>query len=62
MKIIRYLYRGNMVKMGYNEVNEEIAKNEADNGEYTVEDIEMDVPEVLPTTNDVLNVLLGVSV
>lgn len=40
MKVIKYLYQGNAVEMGWNEVNEETAKREADNGEYTIEDIE----------------------
>lgn len=38
MKIIKYLFNGNSVEMGWNETNEEIAKREADNGDYTVED------------------------
>ena len=38
MKIIKYLFNGNPVEMGWNETNEEIAKKEADNGKYTVED------------------------
>lgn len=38
MKILKYTYHGNVVEMGWNETNEEIAKREADNGEYTVED------------------------
>lgn len=36
MKIIKYLFNGISVEMGWNEANEEIAKREADNGEYTV--------------------------
>ena len=43
------------------EVNEEIAKREAHNGEYTIEDDGQ--PEVTTeTTDDVLNALLGVTV
>ena len=38
MKILKYLFDGNPVEMGWNEVNEEIAKREAYNGEYTIED------------------------
>lgn len=38
MKVIKYTFRGNPVEMGWNETNEEIAKREADNGEYTIED------------------------
>ena len=38
MKILKYLFNGNHVEMGWNEINEEIAKQEADNGEYTIVD------------------------
>ena len=47
------------VSLGWSEANEEIAKAEAYNGEVTVEDIQ-DI-ETEPTTDDVLNALLGVS-
>ena len=47
------------VSLGWSEANEEIAKAEAYNGEVTVEDIP-DI-ETEPTTDDVLNALLGVS-
>ena len=40
MKIIKYLYNGFAVEMDWNETNEEIAKREADNGEYTIEEVE----------------------
>ena len=58
MKIIKYLFDGNPVEMGWNEANEEIAKQEADNGEYTIE--ENGQPEPVETVDDVLNALLGV--
>ena len=49
------------VKMDWSEANEEIAKKEAHNGEYTIEDDGQ--PEVIQeTTDDVLNALLGVTV
>lgn len=49
------------VTIGWNEANEEIAKREAHNGEYTIEDDGQ--PEVTTeTTDDVLNALLGVTV
>lgn len=38
MKIIKYLFKGNAVEMDWNEINEEIAKREADDGIYTIED------------------------
>lgn len=37
------------VTMGWNEANEEIAKQEAHNGEYTIEDDGQPEPEVQPT-------------
>lgn len=37
------------VTMGWNEVNEEIAKAEAYNGEYTIEDDGQPEPEAQPT-------------
>lgn len=40
MKWIQYTFCGNAVEMGWNEVNEEIAKREADNGDYTIVDEE----------------------
>ena len=45
----------------YSEKNEEIAKKEAYNGEYTIEDDGEPEPDTA-TTDDVLNALLGVSV
>ena len=48
------------VTMGWNEVNEEIAKKEAYNGEYTIEEDEQAEPEPVETADDVLNALLGV--
>lgn len=38
MKVIKYVFKGNSVVMGWNEINEEIAKREAYKGEYTIED------------------------
>ncbi len=49
------------VTMGWNEVNEETAKKEAYNGEYTIEDDGKPEPDTT-STDDVLNALLGVSV
>lgn len=60
MKIIKYLYKGNPVEMGWNEVNEEIAKREADNSGYTIEDDGQEEPVAEPTTDEILNALLGV--
>lgn len=49
------------VTMPWNEANEEIAKREAYNGEYTIEDDGQPEPDTT-TTDDVLNALLGVTV
>ena len=40
--------------------NEEIAKREAYNGEYTIEDDGQPEPETDASTDDVLNAMLGV--
>lgn len=60
MKILKYLFNGNPVEMGWNEVNEEIAKREADNGEYTIEDDGTPEPVAEPTADEILNAMLGV--
>lgn len=49
------------VSMGWNEANEEIAKREAHNGEYTIEDDGKPEAEPTVTADDVLNALLGVT-
>ena len=46
--------------MGWNDANEEIAKREAYNGEYTIEDDGQAEPESVETADDILNALLGV--
>ena len=48
-------------EMGWSEANEEIAKREAYNGEYTIENDRESEQEHEPTTDEVLNALLGVS-
>ena len=50
------------VIMGWSEANEEIAKREAHNGEYTIEDDGQPEPVAEPTTDDILNAILGVNV
>lgn len=37
-KVIRYTFLGQAVEMGWNEVNEETARREADDGEYAISD------------------------
>lgn len=37
-KVIRYTFLGQQVEMGWNEVNEETARREADDGEYAISD------------------------
>lgn len=49
------------VSLGWSEANEELAKREAWNGEYTIEDDGEPEPESEVTTDDVLDALLGVS-
>lgn len=45
--------------LGWSEANEEIAKHEAYNGEYSVEEIEVP-PVAEPTADEILNAMLGV--
>ena len=60
MKIIKYNYCTvvdgaeilSRVEMGWNEINEEIAKREAYNGEYTIEDDELQSPVEEPTKEE----------
>lgn len=47
----------NSVEMGWNEANEEIAKREAYNGEYTIEDDGQPEPIVPPTDKERLEAL-----
>ena len=61
MKWIKYLYNGAEVSMGWNDENEKIAKAEADNGEYTIDDDGQPKPVAEPTTEDILNAMLGVT-
>ena len=49
-------------KTTWSEENEERIKQIAHNGEYTIEDDGQPEPVAEPTTDDVLNVLLGVTV
>ena len=49
------------VNMQWSEANEEIAKAEAYNGEYTIEEIEVPVPVIEPTADEILNAMLGVN-
>lgn len=48
------------VILGWSEANEEIARREAYNGQYTIEDDE-EIVVAEPTTDEILNALLGVS-
>ena len=50
------------VRMPYCEANEEIAKREAYNGEYEIVDDGQPEPVAEPTTEDILNAMLGVTV
>ena len=44
------------VTMTWSETNEEIAKREAYNGEYTVEDDGQPAPVLEPTTDELINI------
>lgn len=52
MKKIKYLFGGSETEMTWSEANEEIAKKEADNGEYTVEDDGQPEPVAQPTAEE----------
>ena len=65
MKIIQYRFRSGAQdflekSMGWNEINEEIAKAEACNGVYTIVDDGQGEPDTA-SADDVLNALLGVT-
>ena len=47
--------------MTWSEANEEIAKREAYNGEYTIEDDGKPYPVAEPTAEEILNAMLGVT-
>lgn len=49
------------VAVAWNEANEEMAKSEAYNGEYTIDDDGQPEPVTEPTADDVLNAMLGVT-
>lgn len=66
MKWIKYqlLMGENMLvqkQMQWNETNEETAKQEACNGEYTIEDDGIPAAEAEPTAEEILNAMLGVA-
>lgn len=64
MKFINYEMKQNEellpVSIGYNETNLEIAKKEAYNGEYTIEDDGEPAPEPEASADEIINALLGV--
>lgn len=64
MKILKYrLFEdGPEVAMTWSETNEAIAGREACNGEYTIEEDGQPEPAAEPTTDEVINALLGVTV
>ena len=47
--------------LDWSEANEEIAKKEAHNGEYTIEDDGRPEPAAEPTADEILNAMLGVN-
>lgn len=56
-KVINYTFNGMEVKNGWNEINEEIAKREADGGVYTIEDDGQPEPEPETTAEEQLDEL-----
>ena len=52
MKVLKYLLHGSSVTLDWSEANEELAKREAHNGEYTIEDDGQPEPE--PTEQEQL--------
>lgn len=64
MKVIEYKMKQSDtlidVSIGYNETDLEIAKKEAFNGEYTIEDDGEPEPEIEANTDEVVNKMLGV--
>lgn len=62
MKKIKYTLHGLEAEMDWSEANEAIAAKEADNGiEITPDDGQPD-PVAEPTTDEILNTMLGVTV
>ena len=65
MKVIKYkMLQGDDVcdvSIDYNESNLAIAEKEAFNGEYTIEDNGEPEPEIVVSTEDILNAMLGVN-
>ena len=57
MKKLRYVFCGNEVEMTWNEINEEIAKREAYNGEYEIVDDGESEPVAEPTDKERLEAL-----
>ena len=55
MKVIKYFFNGLPVSIAYSECNLEIASKEADDGEYSIEDVEIE--ESAPTTDERLEEL-----
>ena len=52
MKIIEYRYKNLVKTISWSEANEEIAKREADNGEYSIVDDGQPAPVEMPTQLD----------
>ena len=68
MKILRYEFNGCIKSFPWSARGEELAAKEAENGEYSVIDITEEEAEKMgfvinkePTTDDVIDALLGVA-
>lgn len=61
MKIIHYTMNGVEMSMPFNDANIAIAESEADKDSLRIEDDGQPEPVAEPTTDDILNALLGVN-
>lgn len=68
MKLVKYTFCGCEKMFPWSEHGEEVAKKEAENGEYSVEEITEEqakeygfITNREPTADDVINTLLGVT-
>ena len=58
MKVIRYSYNGNDKEMDWNEMNEQVAIQESDDGCYRIEDDDRPDPADTPTELEAIDARL----
>lgn len=61
MKVIKYKWNNLTVRIPWSEKGEELAKKEAQDGVYTIEESELPERNHVVTADVVLNTLLGVT-